>query len=249
MLTFAVLVGLGASLGVWQVARSAPARQVERWADVALLTLLMALLGARAAHIGLEWAYYHENLLEIPQFWKGGLSWWGAVLGGMAAALWAARALHLPASQVMDGMARLVAPLAVCAWLGCWQAGSAYGALAPVGAWWGVPSADEAGVIAARVPLQLFAALWMVVFEALVMRFGRLSFDSGFYAGLTVFNLAAVVLLVSRFSAQPARQVQGLALDGWIALGLGGLALLILGWNLFRTGRKSHEEQSQPQYK
>lgn len=242
MLIYAVLIGMGATLGVWQVIRTAPARQAERWADAALLTLLLALVGARAAHVGLEWAYYAEYPLEIPAFWMGGLSWWGAVLGGMLGVLLAAWRLRLGLASAGDGLARLVSPLAVGAWLGCWQAGSAYGASVPAGAWWGVPSADEAGVVAGRVPLQLFAALLVVVFDWLYIRFGNVAFGSGIYSGLTAFSLAAAVLMVSFFSAQPSLQVQGMALDSWIALGLAGLALLTMGWNLIRTGRKSHED-------
>lgn len=249
MLIYAVLIGMGATLGVWQVSRSAPARQAERWADAALLTLLLALVGARAAHVGLEWVYYAENLPEIPAFWMGGLSWWGAVLGGMFGVLLVNWRLRLGLARTVDGLSRLVAPLAVGVWLGCWQVGSAYGAPMPTGVWWGVPSADEGGVIAARVPLQLFAALLVLVFDWLTIRFGSAYFGSGITAGLTAFSLAAGVLMVSFFSAQPAPQVQGMALDGWIALGLAGFALLMIGWNFIQTGRKSHEDNSQPQYR
>ena len=72
MSTFALLLGLGATLGLWQVARQSPPRQVGRWVDVGLAVLAGMLLGARAAYVVLHPAYYATHPGEWWHLWQGG---------------------------------------------------------------------------------------------------------------------------------------------------------------------------------
>lgn len=44
--------------------------------------LLAALVGARMYHVVDEWEYYVQDYQRIWQVWNGGLSIWGAILGG-----------------------------------------------------------------------------------------------------------------------------------------------------------------------
>lgn len=43
-------------------------------------TILSAIIGARAYHVIDEWAYYSQNLSQIPQTWNGGLGIFGAII-------------------------------------------------------------------------------------------------------------------------------------------------------------------------
>lgn len=45
----------------------------------------VGLVGARIYHIVDLWEYYAQNLGQILQIWKGGMSIWGGLLGGYAA--------------------------------------------------------------------------------------------------------------------------------------------------------------------
>ena len=54
------------------------------WAML-LPVLLAAVIGARIYHVIHEWAYYSQNLGQIPQIWTGGLGIPGAVAGGVLA--------------------------------------------------------------------------------------------------------------------------------------------------------------------
>ena len=95
--------------------------------------------------------------------------------GAVAAALLTLGVLSLvkrrPLAWLADSLAPLTGPLAIGVWLGCWQAGVAYGAPLPAaGAWWGVPAPDEAGLVSLRVPLQLLCAVALLAYLWLVER-------------------------------------------------------------------------------
>lgn len=50
--------------------------------DLLTWVVIFGLIGARAYFVIFSWEYFRENLIEIPQFWQGGLAIYGAVLGG-----------------------------------------------------------------------------------------------------------------------------------------------------------------------
>jgi phosphatidylglycerol:prolipoprotein diacylglycerol transferase len=54
------------------------------WAML-LPVLVAAVIGARLYHVIHEWGFYSQNLVLIPQIWKGGLGIPGAVAGGVLA--------------------------------------------------------------------------------------------------------------------------------------------------------------------
>ena len=50
-----------------------------------LPVLVLSVIAARLYHVIHQWAYYSQNLLQIPQIWTGGLGIPGAVAGGVLA--------------------------------------------------------------------------------------------------------------------------------------------------------------------
>ena len=81
--------------------------------------LLAALVGARMSHVVDEWGYYEMNWGRILQVWNGGLSIWGAILGGGAVGIiwqqvnkltnqrdvWSAMITPLPLAQAIGRIA------------------------------------------------------------------------------------------------------------------------------------------------
>jgi len=71
--------------------------------------MLAALVGARAYHVVDEWGYYVQHYQRIWQVWNGGLSIWGAILGGgvvgLATGTLPALILPLPLAQAIGRIA------------------------------------------------------------------------------------------------------------------------------------------------
>ncbi len=168
MTLFALLIGLGASLGLWQVARSAPLNQTGRWVDAGIGVLAGMLVGARLAYASIHTAYFAERPLQIFAVWQGGLSGWGAVAGGLVAAFGVALLLRQSLRFTLDRLCPLVTPLAVLGWLACGQAGCAYGPRLAATAWLGLPMPDEWGRVLLRFPLQPVAALLLLGYNGLI---------------------------------------------------------------------------------
>jgi phosphatidylglycerol:prolipoprotein diacylglycerol transferase len=237
MSTFALLLGLGASLGLWQVARLAPPRQAGRWVDVGLVLLAGMLVGARAAYVATHMAYYVEHPGEWLRLDQGGYLAWGALPAALLLAALAALVLDQPLTRVLDQLSPLVAPLAVLGWLGCLAAGCAYGPLLPAGAPLGLPAPDEWGRLLPRFPLQLIAALLLLGYNWAVARVLPVRARAGRRAALTGLGLAVVQFSAALVSAEPLPLWNGLPFEAWSAAALAAFSLLLAGY-AFWPGRK-----------
>jgi phosphatidylglycerol---prolipoprotein diacylglyceryl transferase len=244
---FSIWVGFGAVLGMWRLARSAPQRQAGVLMNVGLFVLAMSLVGARIFYILENNAYYAANLIESPQIWLGGLSWPGALIGAWLAMLFVSRTQRIPGEWGNISMARLgdrlyplLPSLGVSVWLGCWQAGIAYGQPLPAGAWWGNPGMDENGIFTPRWPLQMVAALSLLLFYAILEARIRAKHPVGRLSGFAILGLLVNILAVSLLRADPAPAWNGLRVDAWIAIAILATYCLYLLFNyLFsRIGRR-----------
>lgn len=225
MLLFSLLVGLGASLGLWRVAQKVPTWQQVRWVQAGLVVLTGALVGARLGFVFIHWNAFLARPMEVFAFSLGGLFWPAGFAGGLLTLLAVSAAWGKHPMRVADGLAPMLGPLAAMIWLGCWRAGTAYGMEVPASTWWAVRSPDEQGLWLPRVPLQLLAALTLTALFAgleqaalyLQLR-GQLASVSGVVFGLHT-------LLFTMFRADPAPTWHGLAYDMWGALAVTLLAL------------------------
>lgn len=235
--TYSLMLGLGAVVGLAWVAWRAPSGRALSMVDAGLWTLAGALLGGRAAYIALNWGYYQAQPLEIPQVWLGGLSWFGALLGGLLALAMLALFTDWLFGELADATLPLLAALTVGAWLACWVDGCAYGP--PANSWLGLPSRDEWGVIALRLPVQLVGALLsLAVFWTLDRADVRRLFGvDGLAAALAVSGVAAVILVLSFLRADPAQTWRGLRLDAWGALVVLVPAGLLAAWLFYSRPR------------
>lgn len=263
MNVFSVWVGIGATIGIWRVAHSAPQGQVEAWVNTALFVQLFALFGARLFYVGMNWTYFSAHLLEIPQFWLGGLAWSGAVCGGGLAFLYLAiqfrvssrrlngrRSLNgLPLGWLGDRLYPMLPPLAITTWLGSWQVGAGYGVSLPSGAWWAIPSPDESGYFSLHFSLQPLAALFLLAFFCLLELRVKPFRPAGRISGLAMFVFLLHLLVTSLLRADPAPYWNGMRLDAWYALFYLIFFVSLVGLNhlLPRIWRKSaylHEQRS-----
>jgi len=237
---FSVLIGLGATTGLTWVAWKAPRREAIGQVNAGLWTLFGGLLGGRALYTGLNWDYFQSHLLESLQIFQGGISWAGALAGGMLALYLYARLARKSFGKLADAMQPLAATLVVSAWLGCWLDGYAYG---PSVAWGGLPARDEWGNLGLRFPTQLLGAmLTLSMYWALEQHkagfLRRCGFDQpGRTASLALIGLSVQFFGLSFLMADPSGMWNGLQLNAWAALAFLVIGCLALMFSIIRDSQ------------
>ena len=73
--------------------------------DIAFWVVIWGVIGARLYHVITDYQRFEDDPFRAVQIWKGGLSIWGAVIGGFIAVVVITRRRHLPTLVVMDCMA------------------------------------------------------------------------------------------------------------------------------------------------
>ena len=73
--------------------------------DIAFWVAVWGVIGARLYHVITDYQLFEDDPLRVFQIWKGGLSIWGAVIGGAIAVIVITRRRHMPTLVVMDCLA------------------------------------------------------------------------------------------------------------------------------------------------
>lgn len=222
--TFTWLVGAAALLSL------ALARRQSHGSvgiDTLLVVLVGAVIGARALHVALHWDYFQAALGEAPKLAAGGLSWHGAVLGGLTGLALARRIEQRRSSTsslgaALDALAPALTLVGLGSWMGCIAAGCGWGqevdTLANYPAWLVWESIDVYGIPAPRLSTQRFGiVLCSAVLLILTLLFWRrIAAGRRFWIGLALLSLGMFV--IGFFRADPAAFLFGLradqALDG-----------------------------------
>ncbi len=102
--TFSVLILAGVLVGIWMISREARKRgySPETISDLMFWTLLGGILGTRLMYVLSHPSDFIANPAAIPAIWTGGISFHGAVLGGMIAFLWYCRAKKISPWELGD---------------------------------------------------------------------------------------------------------------------------------------------------
>ncbi|MFO0893004.1 MAG: prolipoprotein diacylglyceryl transferase [Isosphaeraceae bacterium] len=95
--------------------------------DMAFWVFLVGLVGARLFYCIQYWGHGINNLLDVVQYWKGGIVYYGGILGGVLAFFLYRRTHPFPLRPVMDVMAPAIAVGTLFGRLGCFLNGCCYG--------------------------------------------------------------------------------------------------------------------------
>jgi len=162
---FTASVLVSTAVGVVLLMFSARTRHESllRWIDTAFGALIGGIIGARAFHVALEWAYFSLHTDQITALANGGLDWHGAIVGGVIGAAIVSRLRGVSFADFADTIG-VTFPIGVIAiWLACSVAAAGYGAevrtLADFPAWLVTESPDVYGQIAPRLDLPKLGAL------------------------------------------------------------------------------------------
>ncbi|HEY8478181.1 MAG TPA: prolipoprotein diacylglyceryl transferase [Chloroflexota bacterium] len=230
-----VFTALAVALAVWFGLRLGEQRGMPREAlgDVATWGIVGGVVGARLLHVMDHLSVYLANPVAVLFVWQGGMAVYGAFLGGIAAALLAARRAGLAGWTLLDAAAPAMVLGQVVGRLGCLVNGDAWGAPCSSGAVLCVryvhPNAllpaDLLGVPTHPYPLYEMAA-GALLLAALHLARRRLT------APGTLVLVAAVGYAAIRFSLSFFRQetvvVAGLQEAQVVALAAGVVALALL---------------------
>jgi phosphatidylglycerol---prolipoprotein diacylglyceryl transferase len=214
---FSAILGIGASFGLLRIIQTAQASSRLRWLISALITLVGALLEARAGFVLLYFSYFKVHPQEIAQIAQGGLAWPGALAGTLLFALISLLIMRLPVLAGFDQLSRMLLPISVALWLGCWQAGIAYGSPLPANTWWGMLITDDAGLTALRVPVQPVAVISLILLLGLSEWLMRRVQRPGLKFTIIISVLSIHTLLFSLMKADPMQRFLNFRVDTWAA--------------------------------
>jgi phosphatidylglycerol:prolipoprotein diacylglycerol transferase len=95
--------------------------------DMAFWVFLTGLVGARLFYCIQYWGHGINSLLDVVQYWKGGIVYYGGILGGVVAFFVYRRYHPFPLRPVMDVLAPAIAVGTLFGRLGCFLNGCCYG--------------------------------------------------------------------------------------------------------------------------
>jgi len=223
---YAMLIGLGASFGMWRVSQLSPKNQLLASANSALWVLAGSLIGSRIGFIFWQPGYIEENGWQALRIWEGGLIWPGAIAGAWITITILAFYRKLDIRILADNIAPLLPPIAIMTWLACISTGSGYGAL--ISSDFHFPLfVNERGEFLSRFPNQWLAAI-SLFFLFLILERKLKTKIIGLYAAMIWLVFSLHTLLFSFFRADLRPLWRGLAVDIWGAIVLVSFSFLFL---------------------
>jgi phosphatidylglycerol:prolipoprotein diacylglycerol transferase len=218
---------------------------VARVLDAALAAAVGGVIGGRAAYVAAKWAYYQDHVRRALRPWEGGLSWHGALAGGMVGVLAYCAIRRTSPRAMLDVLAPGVATLATCAWLGCLMNSCGYGieTYPGQGVLWALSLElpDLYGIRAPRVAVQLLGAGWSAVTLAALVFAGRRPRCKGL-----AFPLWVALYGVGSFGLGFLRADEVAMVAGWRADQVADLALVVTGAVTLAVGRARDPKDPNP---
>jgi phosphatidylglycerol---prolipoprotein diacylglyceryl transferase len=127
-----ILVGVMLAMTRW----GAHGLPVDRLTNMALVTILSGIVGARLFHVIDYWQYYSANPLQILAINQGGLAVYGALVCGFVGAIGFLLITRMPMGKLLDlGTPPMFVGIAIGR-IGCLINGDSWGA--PTGGNWGL---------------------------------------------------------------------------------------------------------------
>lgn len=223
--------GLMVAIGVLAAARylTKNARRLgkseDEMVDLILVTVISGFVAARLLYVIYEFDYFEKNLLDVFAIWKGGLVFYGGLIGGVIGFLGFARIKKWPILKTLD----LFTPATVLAQgfgrIGCFLNGCCYGKethsfIGVTFPFSGVP----------LHPTQLYEAFFsFMLFGFLVWAYRRRNVTVGMTSFLYFTLQPLGRFLIDFLRNDTARFVLGLTSAQWTSAGLFVAALIVAG--------------------
>jgi len=217
--------------------------------DAGLWVIVGGILGGRIGFVVTNLEVFSENWIRALRIWEGGLSFHGAVLGGLAVLILVGYLQSRSPSYLLklaDALTLSLAVGLVFGWIGCLLGGSVYGAIGKGFGYALLP--DLYGVEASRFATQAVGASFSLVLLAVFWLLRRRWPFSG-----AAFLMLLLLYFTGAFFLEFTRGDEAIYVSGWrlaqivdLALVvLAGAGLLVLWWRA-RGAEEAVEEPEEP---
>lgn len=228
--SFGVLVGIAGLVGIWIYSRELERSSLPQDAvNAAIAGLLGGLIGAKVL-----WTieFMGERAVADLLFSRGGLSWFGGLLGGVGTGLWMLRRKRV---AIVRSLAAATPALAIghaIGRVGCFLVGDDYGR--PSNLPWAVAFPEGLPPTYAPVhPTQLYEAAALAFLAALLLRWRRRGVEDRVVLG-RYFVLAGSIRFAIEFVRVNAQVIGSFTLAQLISL-----SLLVVGLWLISSKKVS----------
>ncbi len=168
--SFGVMVAAGALIGLWLFRRELRSGGLpEAASDAAIVGLIGGMIGAKLLYV---FEHLGEEPFDSLLFARGGLSWYGGLLGGVGGALVIIHRARWPLMPVLAAATPALAVGHLLGRIGCFLVGDDYGR--PTDLPWGVAFPEGLPPTDVAVhPTQLYEAAFLGVLTCLLLRWRR----------------------------------------------------------------------------
>jgi prolipoprotein diacylglyceryltransferase len=213
---YAILLSACAALGLflsWLLTRT----EREHLVDGGIILALLILIGSRLSFVFRGFSYFLDYPQEIPQFWLGGLSWPGGILGAVVGIALVHLIWKEPLGELIDSYLAFFGVLAVGAWVAGWGSQAGYGPTTEN--WFGIQVTDIFGVVERRWPLPIIGAVISAGWIAGVIFFPyKRGLNPGFRGLVGIAGLILINGISSFFKVDPAPSLWGVRHESWISI-------------------------------
>jgi prolipoprotein diacylglyceryl transferase len=241
--SYGLLLAIGVLVAAWIAERRWVARGFDgkTFSDMAVWIVVGGVVGARVYHVISDYQLFTDDWLRAFQIWKGGLSIWGVLAGGVIAVIVLTRIKHVGTLPLMDCIAPgLLAAQAIGRW-GNYFNQELFGG--PSDLPWAVeisPGNRPPGYLDATTfhPTFLYESLYCLFLLGVVLwveRRFRLRKGQMFALYLATYTFGRFFFEGMRID--PANEIFGVRINSWVSA---IVCILSIGWFVW-LGRRGSE--------
>ncbi len=211
LFSYTAAFAIGILTSLYLTARLARNYRASNWLGAWLIIFVGALIGGRCGFVLWRWDYLQQRPYQAFELWRGGLSYWGALAGGLLAlwiwTRWQKRPFLLYANLFAPALVLLHA----AGWLACYLEGCAYGRQTFIG-FLAADLPDEFGIFTVRYQTQLIGFILTLILFVLLLWLWRRGWNGRLF-WIALFFLGSIQLLITFLRGDPFPQFMTWRLD------------------------------------